>query len=219
MAFLCLFINCFDDQETGWSLWNVCSLDHTVKTLLRLHVCYRFVETLRLCRSDELFSPGVSSTIVGFTLFRSVTLAHTATNNKTEVCMQCPYCWREKKKKKKGREKKKSIAGDSGARRRIVSCQNNILPSSPADRCGGLGTEGSLSPPLSRFFSPSLSACRSLQFNIYLREGTGATALTLNWFRHLGLCARAAEEGGRGGWNVESVRGKWWGTGKINEGE
>lgn len=53
------------------------------------------------------------------------------------------------KRKEKRREKKKSIAGDSGARRRIVSCQNNILPSSPPDRCGGLGTEGSLSPLLS----------------------------------------------------------------------
>ncbi len=61
---------------------------------------------------------------------------------------------------KKAREKKKSIAGDSGARRRIVSCQNNILPSSPADRCGGLGTEGSLSPPLLRLsFFLSLSLC------------------------------------------------------------
>lgn len=108
MAFLCLFMNCFDD---GWSLWNLCSLDDTVKTLLRLHVCYRFVETLRLCRSDEKFSPGVSSTIVGFTLFRSVTLAHTATNNKTEVRMQCPYCWREKRKRKKGERKRNRSPG------------------------------------------------------------------------------------------------------------
>lgn len=60
---------------------------------------------------------------------------------------------RKGERKKERGEKKKSIAGDSGARRRIVSCQNNILPSSPPDRCGGLGTEGSLSPLLSlRFF-------------------------------------------------------------------
>lgn len=58
---------------------------------------------------------------------------------------QVPLTEGEKRKEKR-REKKKSIAGDSGARRRIVSCQNNILPSSPPDRCGGLGTEGSLSP-------------------------------------------------------------------------
>lgn len=59
-----------------------------------------------------------------------------------------PTHWGGEKERKKER-KKKSIAGDSGARRRIVSCQNNILPSSPPDRCGGLGTEGSLSPLLS----------------------------------------------------------------------
>ncbi len=117
-----------------------------------------------LCRSDEKFSPGVSSTIVDFTLFRSVTLAHTATNNKTEARTQCPYTAEGKKEKeKREREKKKSIAGDSGARRRIVSCQNNILPSSPADRCGGLGTEGSLYLPpllcLSLSVSLSLSLC------------------------------------------------------------
>lgn len=62
------------------------------------------------------------------------------------------------KGEEKRREKKKSIAGDSGARRRIVSCQNNILPSSPPDRCGGLGTEGSLlsslPPPLFPSFHP-----------------------------------------------------------------
>lgn len=59
-----------------------------------------------------------------------------------------PLAEGEKGEEKK-REKTKSIAGDSGARRRIVSCQNNILPSSPPDRCGGLGTKGSLSPLLS----------------------------------------------------------------------
>lgn len=69
------------------------------------------------------------------------TPAHTHTNS-------VPLAEGEKGKEKK-REKTKSIAGDSGARRRIVSCQNNILPSSPPDRCGGLGTKGSLSPLLS----------------------------------------------------------------------
>lgn len=60
----------------------------------------------------------------------------------------------EGRKEEKG-GKKESIARDSGVHRRIVSCQNNILPSSPADRCGGLGTEGSLllSLSLSRAFS------------------------------------------------------------------
>lgn len=111
----------------------------------------------------------------------------------------CPSCWGEKIEEK--RREKKSIAGDSGARRRIVSCQNNILPSSPADRCGGLGTEGSLSP-----LSPSLPPRRSLQFNIYLRERAAVTALTPNWFRHLGLSVWAADERGRRLWNAKKER-------------
>ena len=82
--------------------------------------------------------------------------AHPATHNKTGTLYMVPLA--EGGRKKKGKEKKKSIAGDSGARRRIVSCQNNILPSSPADRCGGLGTEGPLSPPFSPpRFPPSAS--------------------------------------------------------------
>lgn len=62
-------------------------------------------------------------------------------------------------------------------------------------RDGGLP----LSPPL----SPSLPARCLLQFNIYLRERAAATALNPNWFRHMGLCAQAADERGRAGWNAE----------------
>lgn len=76
--------------------------------------------------------------------------AHALSQTRTHAVTHklCPTRWGGEKERKKER-KKKSIAGDSGARRRIVSCQNNILPSSPPDRCGGLGTEGSLSPLLS----------------------------------------------------------------------
>lgn len=76
------------------------------------------------------------------------THTHPISGTHTGTHKLCPTRWGGEKERKKER-KKKSIAGDSGARRRIVSCQNNILPSSPPDRCGGLGTEGSLSPLLS----------------------------------------------------------------------
>jgi len=78
----------------------------------------------------------------------TLSLCHTHTHTHTVTHKLCPTHRGREKERKKGR-KKKSIVGDSGARRRIVSCQNNILPSSPPDRCGGLGTEGSLSPLLS----------------------------------------------------------------------
>lgn len=99
-----------------------------------------------------------------------------------------------KKKKKKGREKKKSIAGDSGARRRIVSCQNNILPSSPADRCGGLGTEGSLSPPLSLFLSLSLPAVPCSLIFTSVKERARRRSLLIDsdtWGSVLGLRKKA----------------------------
>lgn len=76
------------------------------------------------------------------------TISHTHRERERVTHKLRPTRWGGEKERKKER-KKKSIAGDSGARRRIVSCQNNILPSSPPDRCGGLGTEGSLSPLLS----------------------------------------------------------------------
>ena len=83
---------------------------------------------------------------------------HVTTHANTHTRTQSvSHSLRGRKGEKKER-KKKSIAGDSGARRRIVSCQNNILPSSPPDRCGGLGTEGSFYPP-PLFLSLSLSLC------------------------------------------------------------
>lgn len=120
------------------------------------------------------------------------------------------------KRKEKRREKKKSIAGDSGARRRIVSCQNNILPSSPPDRCGGLGTEGSLSPLLSLpLFLPG--AWCSLIFTSVKERPRRLSALidSDTWGSVLRLRIRER----RASWNVEGEkkkgREKQWRKGKM----